>query len=74
MNEAKQLEESNGTTNVFNLNQNYSKPFIPNTTITFTLVENGLTTLKIYDVLGREIQTLVSEELKAGEVHGVLFD
>ncbi|MCX8057452.1 MAG: T9SS type A sorting domain-containing protein, partial [Ignavibacteria bacterium] len=44
------------------------------TTIEFTLAEDGLTTLKIYDLLGREIQTLVNEELEAGKVHRVQFD
>lgn len=60
--------------NTFELYQNYPNPFNPNTTITFTLAEDGLTTLKIYDILGREVQTLVNEELKAGQVHRVEFD
>lgn len=58
----------------FNLYQNYPNPFNPTTTITFTLAEDGLTTLKIYDILGREVQTLVNEELKAGQVHKVNFN
>jgi alpha-tubulin suppressor-like RCC1 family protein len=59
---------------VFALEQNYPNPFNPTTTITFTLAEDGLTTFKIYDVLGREIKTLVNEVLKAGEIHRINFD
>jgi uncharacterized delta-60 repeat protein len=59
---------------VFALNQNYPNPFNPTTTITFTLAEDGLTTLKIYDILGREVHTLVNEELKAGQVYKIDFD
>jgi hypothetical protein len=59
---------------VFSLSQNYPNPFNPATTITFTLSEDGWTTLKVFDILGREIQTLVNEELKAGTVHSVIFN
>ncbi|GMU94775.1 MAG: hypothetical protein AMXMBFR50_02920 [Ignavibacterium album] len=58
----------------FSLQQNYPNPFNPVTTITFTLAEDGLTTLKIYDILGREIETLVNNELEAGKIHRVNFD
>lgn len=51
---------------VFSLNQNYPNPFNPSTTFEFTIPEDGLTTLKIYDLLGQEIQTIVNEELKSG--------
>jgi len=59
---------------VFTLNQNYPNPFNPTTTISFTLAQDGFTTLKIYDVLGREIATLASGELKANMVNNVTFD
>ncbi|MCX7875098.1 MAG: YCF48-related protein [Melioribacteraceae bacterium] len=59
---------------VFALEQNYPNPFNPTTTISFTLQEDGLTTLKIYDLLGREVKTLVNEELKAGQIHRINFD
>jgi endonuclease I len=52
--------------NVFALEQNYPNPFNPITTIGFTLQVSGLTTLKIYDALGREVATLVNENLEAG--------
>ncbi|MBN1406342.1 MAG: T9SS type A sorting domain-containing protein [Calditrichaceae bacterium] len=42
------------------LNQNYPNPFNPSTKISYKIAEAGFVTLKIYDVLGREIQTLVN--------------
>lgn len=59
---------------VFSLNQNYPNPFNPTTTIGFTLQVSGFTTLKIYDVIGREVATLVNENLKAGEFHQATFN
>ncbi|MGB9664548.1 MAG: MXAN_6640 family putative metalloprotease [Ignavibacteria bacterium] len=58
----------------FALYQNYPNPFNPITTISFTLAEDGFTTLKVYDLLGREIKTLVNEELKADQIYNVKFD
>ena len=46
--------------------QNYPNPFNPNTVISFRLSVAGQVTLKIYDVLGKEVETLVSEKLEAG--------
>ena len=43
----------------FILNQNYPNPFNPNTTITYTLPDNQMTTLKIFDASGRIIRTMV---------------
>jgi YVTN family beta-propeller protein len=59
---------------VFSLHQNYPNPFNPITTIEFTLAKNGNVRLKVYDLLGREIATLVNEEMKAGVLHKVPFD
>jgi hypothetical protein len=56
------------------LNQNYPNPFNPTTTITFTLAQDGFTTLKIYDVLGREVTTLVNGEMKSGVLNTVSFN
>ncbi|MFA6469080.1 MAG: T9SS type A sorting domain-containing protein, partial [Bacteroidota bacterium] len=64
----------NSTPKEFALKQNYPNPFNPATTIEFTLAEDGFTTLKIYDMLGREVSTLVSEELHAGILHHATFD
>jgi hypothetical protein len=50
----------------FRLNQNYPNPFNPTTTILFHLQSRSFVSLKIFDLLGREIATIVSEELLAG--------
>ena len=50
----------------FTLSQNYPNPFNPVTQIKFTINDPGLTTLVVYDMLGREVATLVNEDLKAG--------
>jgi hypothetical protein len=46
--------------------QNYPNPFNPSTAIGFRIQETGFTTLKVYDILGCEIATLVNEELQPG--------
>lgn len=47
----------------FTLFQNYPNPFNPSTTIGFSIQEKGLVVLKVFDVLGREVATLVNEQL-----------
>lgn len=51
----------------FNLNQNYPNPFNPTTRIGFRIGKKDNVTLKIYDQLGREIQTLINDVLTSGE-------
>jgi len=50
----------------FDLKQNYPNPFNPTTTIKFSLPEASFVSLKIFDILGREIKSLVSTEMTAG--------
>lgn len=57
----------------FRLAQNFPNPFNPSTTIVYALANSGQTTLKIYDVLGKEIRTLVGAYQTAGE-HTVQWD
>ena len=59
--------------NDFLLSQNYPNPFNPATNIGFRIADRGFVTLKVYDVLGNEVATLVNEELAAGE-YEVEFD
>jgi hypothetical protein len=60
-------------TNIPVLYSNYPNPFNPNTVIRFSLSVAGMTNLKVYDILGREVATLVNEELKPG-TYEVDFD
>jgi hypothetical protein len=55
-----------GQLNKFGLQQNYPNPFNPSTNFEFQIADFGLVSLKVFDVLGREIQTLVNEEKSPG--------
>ncbi len=52
---------------------NFPNPFNPSTLIRFTLPEAGRVSLKVFDMLGREVAMLVNEDHPAGS-HQVLFD
>lgn len=52
--------------NKFTLEQNYPNPFNPATQIRFSIPSTEVVTLKIYNVLGQEVKTLLNEEMKAG--------
>ena len=57
----------------FALHQNYPNPFNPTTQIKFDLAEDGLVTIKIYDVMGRQLRTLVNSVKTAG-YHSIRWD
>ena len=58
---------------IYKLKQNYPNPFNPTTNIGFRIANFGLVTLKVYDILGEEVVTLVNEEKPAGE-YSIKFD
>jgi photosystem II stability/assembly factor-like uncharacterized protein len=60
------VKRNNPPPSSFALSQNYPNPFNPSTIITFALPTKSFVTLKIFDILGREITTLISKELSAG--------
>jgi len=57
----------------YSLSQNYPNPFNPTTEIKFSIARTGLTTIKVYNVLGREVATLLNDNLFAGH-HSIRFD
>lgn len=57
---------ANSVPSEYSLSQNYPNPFNPSTRINFSVPQTGSVTLKIYNVLGTEVQTLVSEEKEKG--------
>jgi hypothetical protein len=59
--------------NTFHSHQNYPNPFNPSTSIQYAISSRQFVSLKVYDVLGNEIATLVNEEKQAGS-YEVEFD
>jgi hypothetical protein len=57
----------------FMLHQNYPNPFNPSTNIEYRISKSGTVTLKVFDVLGREVATLVNVELQPG-IYQATFD
>lgn len=66
-------KENNISPAEFMLSQNYPNPFNPSTTISYQLAMGGYISLKVYDVIGNEVVTLVNEEKPAG-TYEVQFD
>lgn len=66
-------QEASGHPEAFRLYQNFPNPFNPSTTISYELSANRFVSLKVYDVLGREVKTLVNEVKKIGR-YEVQFD
>ena len=57
----------------FSLDQNYPNPFNPSTKITFSLAADSKVSLKVFDVIGQEVASLINQDLSAG-VHNYTFN
>jgi len=57
----------------FRLYQNYPNPFNPSTVISYEIPENGIVTIKVFDILGREVKELLNENKDAGQ-HQIVFN
>ena len=62
-----QNKEESKIPNIYKLGQNYPNPFNPATTICYSVPKTSFITIKVFDILGREILTLVNEEKSAGK-------
>jgi hypothetical protein len=60
------VDENPGVVHTYNLEQNYPNPFNPTTKIQYSIAESGLVTVKVYDLLGRQVAELVNEEQAVG--------
>ena len=58
----------------YNVSQNYPNPFNPSTKIQYTLPVEGNVILKIYNILGKEVKTLIANEYRTAGSHTVTFD
>jgi len=67
------VEEKVEIPTTYSLSQNYPNPFNPSTTITYALPKSGFVILKVYDVLGNEVNRLVNRN-ETAEIHSVSFD
>jgi hypothetical protein len=68
------IVEINGVTvTTIELGQNYPNPFNPSTKLTYQIGEAGFVNLRVYDVLGNEVVTLVNKEMQAGS-YEIVFD
>ncbi len=68
------VEEEADVPETFVLHQNYPNPFNPSTTIRFELPTASAVTVKVYNVMGRLVRTLVSGEMREPGTHSVVWD
>ena len=67
------VDEEPNSLNSFNLSDNYPNPFNPSTRINYSIPEKSVVSLKVYDILGSEIASLINSEVAAGK-HEVNFN
>jgi 1,4-alpha-glucan branching enzyme len=68
-----QEQQNNNIITEFRLEQNYPNPFNPATNIKYSVPEQGMVTLKVYDILGSEVTTLINE-VKSSGTYEIRFD
>ncbi len=75
VNAVNEVTDNNGnsTPYTFSLSQNYPNPFNPVTMISYSIPQKGLVTVKVFDVTGKLVRTLVNETMEAGS-NSVMFD
>ena len=66
MNQVTVVFSHNNTVSQYHLSQNYPNPFNPTTKINYSVPNRSLVTIKIFDVLGKEVQAIINEEKSAG--------
>ena len=70
---SKVVQVSTNLISTFELKQNYPNPFNPSTQISFSLAQNGLVTLSVFNLIGQEVKTLINRNMEAGS-HSITFD
>jgi len=70
---ASDVEYQVGVPVQYALRQNYPNPFNPTTTLSFDIERSSFVSLKVYDILGREVATLVNQEMAPGS-YSAMFD
>jgi len=68
------IEQENKIPVEYYLSQNYPNPFNPRTTIFYSLPKESIITLKVYDVIGNEVETLIQNERKLPGSYNISFD
>jgi hypothetical protein len=66
-------EEPGVLPDAYRLDQNYPNPFNPVTNITFALPKDGIASIRVYDIMGRTVATLIDGRMAAGQ-HTIAFD
>lgn len=66
LNSVTSVNNETGIPEQYSLSQNYPNPFNPSTKIDFSIPKNSIVTLKIYDILGKQVGVLVNKEFTAG--------
>jgi hypothetical protein len=67
------IQNTSSIADGYKLSQNYPNPFNPSTSISFDVKNKGLVSLKVFDILGNEVATLVNEDLNTGS-YSIIFD